>query len=312
MAHFIRPSSSSPFGYDVDHKLAPGSVWRMQVPRGARKSIALYGGKGLWVKSNNPDVLPNDGFREESDGELRILSLLGRGDGTSMLEVGQGPQPWISLQVQVGDVSQARRKIENISVNITNIQNADIIGQAVKLRLPRAIRNPPGLKSLLQSQTGGGTRSSVVQQLLDFADDPSVRLRVLGHFPSISTIWHHDFTVGLGPAVSGAAIVFSGSLGAGVYWWNKPAGGEIGLYGGFGIGFSTPQVAYSIGGQLTILFGPAPDLLGGTCAVVGVDISIPGFKWGGGGGLIFSLPSWSAPFSEMTFAGFYLQRRYWL
>jgi hypothetical protein len=31
MAHFLKPSGGSAAGYDVDGKLAPGSVWRMRI-----------------------------------------------------------------------------------------------------------------------------------------------------------------------------------------------------------------------------------------------------------------------------------------
>lgn len=101
MAHFLVPPSAAKAGYDVDNKLAPGSVWRIQIPQGQTREIALWGGAGLWIKSNNPGVLPNDGFKERPSGALRILKLSGRSLGTSMLEVGQGASKWIALQVQV-------------------------------------------------------------------------------------------------------------------------------------------------------------------------------------------------------------------
>ena len=101
MAHFLRPPGQGGQGYDVDSKLAPGSVWRMQVPVSGTRAIALWGGAGLWVRSNNPGVVPNNGFGERQSGDLRILTMTGRTLGTSMLEVGKDQGVWIALQVQV-------------------------------------------------------------------------------------------------------------------------------------------------------------------------------------------------------------------
>ncbi len=103
MAHYLAPQGETA-GYDVDHKLAPGSVWRMRILVSQRRDIVLWGGADLGVTSNNPSVVPNDGFQENmsrSDG-LRYLSLLGRTPGTTMLEASQGGAVWCSLQVQVG------------------------------------------------------------------------------------------------------------------------------------------------------------------------------------------------------------------
>jgi hypothetical protein len=75
----------------------------MRIPTGQRRTICLWGGQGLTVRSNNPCVLPNDGFGEnmsQADG-VRRLSLLGQVAGTARLEVSQGGNLWISLQVDV-------------------------------------------------------------------------------------------------------------------------------------------------------------------------------------------------------------------
>jgi hypothetical protein len=104
MAHFFKPYDAPPIGYDVDNKLAPGSVWRMQIPLGTRRTIALWGGAGWSLNSNNDVVVPNDGFEETVSGDVRFLSLLGSSNGTSLLGAGTGGAVWIRLQVQVGDV----------------------------------------------------------------------------------------------------------------------------------------------------------------------------------------------------------------
>src|SRR3954469_19234801 len=91
MAHFLKPPTANSTGYDVDNRLAPGSVWRMQVlVRGSRK-IALWGGAGLRIRSNNNGVVPNSEISiEESIPGLRLIKIPGGSLGTSMLEVGQG------------------------------------------------------------------------------------------------------------------------------------------------------------------------------------------------------------------------------
>ncbi len=106
MAHFFAPDQST-CDYDVDGRLAPGSVSRMRIPTGQRRTICLWGGQGLTVRSNNPCVLPNDGFGENMsrpDG-VRRFSLLGQVPGTARLEVSQSGNLWISLQVDVGSAA---------------------------------------------------------------------------------------------------------------------------------------------------------------------------------------------------------------
>jgi hypothetical protein len=104
MAHFFKPDFEAPVGYDVDSKEAPGSVWRMQIHVGATKTIAFGGGIGWFVRSNNPGVVPNDRFSEKVKGDIRLLTLTGSSNGTSLLEAGTGGTVWICLQVLVGDV----------------------------------------------------------------------------------------------------------------------------------------------------------------------------------------------------------------
>jgi hypothetical protein len=102
MAHFLVPPGGGGIGYDVDSKLAPGSIWRRQIAVGTERTVALWGGAGLFVRSNNPAVVPTPTpAKETKSGDLRILHFSGMALGTSMLEVGQGTQVWASLQVQV-------------------------------------------------------------------------------------------------------------------------------------------------------------------------------------------------------------------
>ena len=113
LAHFFAPNRETA-GYDVDGKLAPDSVWRMRVLTKQRRTIGLWGGQKLTVRSNNPNVIPNDGFTEtatRADG-LRYLSLLGQATGTALLEARQGnSSPWCTLQVEVVDVDLSANPI---------------------------------------------------------------------------------------------------------------------------------------------------------------------------------------------------------
>lgn len=114
MAHFFAPDRRTD-GYDVDGNLAPDSVWRMRILTRQRRVIGLWGGTELTVRSNNPSVVPNDGFGEMSsrpDG-LRMLCLLGQSAGTSMLEARMGRNLWCSLQVVVVDVDLTPNPIKD-------------------------------------------------------------------------------------------------------------------------------------------------------------------------------------------------------
>src|SRR5215211_2906594 len=102
MAHYCKPPGvANATGYDVDGKLAPDSIWRMQVPTGVTKEVALWGGKDLWVKSNNPGILFEDTPPFRMVGDLKVLSLRGKRPGTTLLDAGLGASFWISLQIQV-------------------------------------------------------------------------------------------------------------------------------------------------------------------------------------------------------------------
>ena len=107
MAHYCRPPgvpNRPGLGYDVDGKLASDSIWRMQIPVGSSRNVALWGGKDLWVRSNNPLVvppLPSDGRIAGMFGDLKILTLEGKMVGTSLLDAGLGNSVWVTLQVQV-------------------------------------------------------------------------------------------------------------------------------------------------------------------------------------------------------------------
>ncbi len=107
MAHFQRPTRGDFGEYDIDGKLAVGSVWRMRIPIGsAGAEIALWGGEGLAVRSNNPTAI-SVATSERREGDCRVLRLIGTAPATSMIEVGvwnggswAAGSPWFSLQAQ--------------------------------------------------------------------------------------------------------------------------------------------------------------------------------------------------------------------
>jgi hypothetical protein len=106
MAHWVKPPDSSSEGYDADNKLAPGSLWRAQIPLGSKRTVALWGGGGLKVKSNNPGVVPNEPSGEVKElapsGDLRIFELFGAREGGSFIDVwGRDGAFWIRLQALV-------------------------------------------------------------------------------------------------------------------------------------------------------------------------------------------------------------------
>lgn len=106
MAHFMKPpgtlTAAQQSAYDVDNKLAPGSVWRVRVQLGSTLYVALWGGKGLWLKSGDPKVVPLlSSSLEKVIGDFRIIPLFGLSPGISMFETGAGSSTWVTLQVEV-------------------------------------------------------------------------------------------------------------------------------------------------------------------------------------------------------------------
>jgi pimeloyl-ACP methyl ester carboxylesterase len=104
MPHYCRPPgvpNRPGLGYDVDGKLAPDSIWRMQVPVGGSRDVALWGGRDLWVKSNNPNVIPSETIVTRMEGDLKLITLTGKSVGYTILDAGLGANIWVSLQVQV-------------------------------------------------------------------------------------------------------------------------------------------------------------------------------------------------------------------
>jgi hypothetical protein len=101
MAHFVKPPGAPAEGYGIDNAQAPGSVWRLAIPAGARRDIGLWGGSGLWVRSTDSGIVPFDDYNERAVGDLRVFSLFGAAEGSCDLEVGQGRSKWLTLRLVV-------------------------------------------------------------------------------------------------------------------------------------------------------------------------------------------------------------------
>ena len=142
MAHFLKPPKARPTGYDVDGRLA-------RVPCGACRSlcaapeIALWGGAGLRIRSNNDGVVPNNEISEESLPGLRLIKVPGKSLGTSMLEVGQGGDDWanapiqslwIFLQVQVTEVTAGMLRAIMPHAGVAADRFLDPLNRAMALR----------------------------------------------------------------------------------------------------------------------------------------------------------------------------------
>lgn len=101
MAHFLKPPGVTSDGYDVDNKLAPGSIWRLRVPLGGMRDVALWGGSGLTVNCNNPNVTPRNPPRVQQ-GNLDIFRIKGVSEGGSTLDIwGSNGSFWGAIQIIV-------------------------------------------------------------------------------------------------------------------------------------------------------------------------------------------------------------------
>ena len=130
----------------------------------------------------------------------------------------------------------------------------------------------------------GMTGAPIIRECLGFSHNPGVPLTFVGSIRKAPVRPHRDWTVALGPSVS-AAAGGGGAASGGLYFWNKPPTGEIGLFGSLSV-VSVTNVGVSLVGQGTYYFGSAPDCLAGTSLVVGVDVG--GKVITGGAYLVFS------------------------
>ena len=164
---------------------------------------------------------------------------------------------------------------------------------------------PPSPRQVL-----GNTERSVLKAAASFGENLDSRAKVLSEIirvaekrPAVTLLMpstvplasgsSRDLTLALGLDLE----IFVGMLGGvaqgGAYGSTSP---EVGLFRSLGVGLFTLNLGVSVGPVLSFIFGP-PSVLAGNMVGVQVSVSIPGFKLGPGGALLF-LPS---PF---RFAGF--------
>lgn len=181
--------------------------------------------------------------------------------------------------------------MKNLKFDLTQVADLDPLTVGTRMKIPAKRASLPGEETLLTTALNaycalGGGKAPIIRSALDFRATSSVPVSVKGAIKAAPTRSATDWTACLGPNASGGAVVAFGA-GGGVYFWNKPKGGEIGLYGGYSVGMVT-NIGVSLVGQFTYLWGPAPTMLAGTSIVVGVDVSVPTGILTGGGALIFS------------------------
>jgi hypothetical protein len=191
---------------------------------------------------------------------------------------------------------------QNVRIDVTKVAGIDPRAIGTKTRIPRQRTNLPGEQSMIEAGIKAyaathGTGSGVLLDALDFKSKPSLTVTTVGSIAKAPTRPCTDFTIAAGPSISegaGVSIDFAGGL----YFWNKPLGGEVGLWGSIGVGAIT-NVGASLVAQIYYLFGPAPALLAGESWLVGVDI---GGKLVTGGGYLVFADSWPPQWIGVSFA----------
>jgi hypothetical protein len=127
------------------------------------------------------------------------------------------------------------------------------------------------IKAALRTVAAASSKRSRVKDLVDMMSSPAGTMSV-GGTVSGAVIRRPlpDFTVTAGYSSSKGPGLAVG-LGGGLYYWNKPLTGEVGLYGSVSVGLIT-NVGIGIGDAVTYLFGPAPSVLAGDSIAVSVDV----------------------------------------
>lgn len=179
--------------------------------------------------------------------------------------------------------------MDTLRVDLTRVADIDPIAIGRPARIspyqPPTLGSETLLETALRTYSATGLPASgAIRECLDFAHNPGARTSFIGSIARAPVRPHRDWTIAAGPSVTAAAGGGAGASG-GLYFWNKPPSGEIGIFGSLSI-VSVTNVGASIVGQVTYYFGSAPSCLAGTSLVVGVDIG--GKVLTGGGYLVFS------------------------
>lgn len=165
-----------------------------------------------------------------------------------------------------------------VSVNFGRMTDADIaanIGRSVRITKGRPSAKGFGQQTLIRGAidalaTISPSRAGLLPSLAAMASrTPSINY-IAG--PALSVLRGGEFTVAEGVVASGGAGITAG-LGAGVYAWMKRPGAELGLYGSISVGAMT-NIGFGAGACVSLMFGPAPAVLGGESIALEVDIGI--------------------------------------
>lgn len=161
-------------------------------------------------------------------------------------------------------------------ITFRNFTGLDL-GSARRVTQPRYKAPALGEETLLRGAITAASAVSGTGTLLAGAaamvSPPPGSLSVAGIIPGVRIRTPApDYTMAYGYTASAGAGIAYGA-GAGMYFWKKAAGGEIGLYGSLSVGVIT-NIGAGAGGNFAFLFGPAPSLLAGDCITISVDIGI--------------------------------------
>lgn len=104
MSYFAKPRISQD-GYDIKAGGAPDEIWRLRIPQGGYRQVALCAAKGQIIRSNNPNVVQASDISESGpkNAEVRMLTVFGRSPGFTILDcvLPGTAAPWGSVQVEV-------------------------------------------------------------------------------------------------------------------------------------------------------------------------------------------------------------------
>jgi len=144
------------------------------------------------------------------------------------------------------------------------------LSSARRFTVPKYKQPAMGEQTLLQGAVAAAALVSNFGKVASAtlpAAAPTHSLTTTGTVPGASIRPFRDFTT-----ASGGVVVAAG-IGQGIYYWNKPTGGEIGLYGSLSLGIMG-NIGVGAGIAVAWLFGPAPSVLAGDCIALSVDVGV--------------------------------------
>ncbi len=171
---------------------------------------------------------------------------------------------------------------EPIRVRFRNFTGLDF-GTARRCPLPTVKPSSTGEETLLRGAIGGlsaagNRKGQLLENTLDRCEG-GPGLSITGTIPGAVIPSSRDFTITEALVISAGAGAAIGG-GAGVYFWRKSPGFELGLFGSLSVGLLT-NLGVSGGVQVGYFFGPAPSTLGGDSIELSVSVDIGPASMGG-------------------------------